>query len=387
MLRYLTAGESHGQNLTAILEGIPSGLGLTREDIDNELKRRQVGYGRGGRMKIESDRIEILSGVRFGKTIGSPVTLLIRNRDWENWRERMSVEQVSGERPSETRPRPGHADLAGAVKYHHTDIRNVLERASARETAARVAVGAVAKKLLKEFRIDVISHVVRIGSIAVESGNLSFADIGEQAEGSPLRCADREAEARMIAAIDSAQAQGDTLGGVCEIRVRGCPPGLGSYAHWDRKLDARLAFALVSIPAVKGVEIGLGFEAASLPGSQVHDEIGHNGETFTRLTNRAGGIEGGVSNGEDIVTSVAMKPIPTLGRPLRSVDVRTKDPFEAHKERADVCAVPAMGVIGEAVVAFEIAGALCEKFGGDSMNEMKRNFDGYMKQVREFSSS
>ena len=386
MLRFLTAGESHGQALIAILEGVPSGLTLVRKDIDIELKRRQVGYGRGGRMKIESDRAEILSGVRFGQTIGSPVALSIRNKDWENWREKMSVEQVSVGPPPETRPRPGHADLAGMMKYHHTDIRNVLERASARETAARVAVGAVAKKLLKDFHIDVMSHVLRIGPIGVEVGELSTAEIVERAESSSLRCADGEAETRMVEAIDRAQEQGDTLGGICKIRVGGCPPGLGSYAHWDRKLDGRLSCALMSIPAVKGVEIGLGFEAASLPGSQVHDEIGHNGRRFTRFSNNAGGIEGGVSNGEEIILRVAMKPVPTLGKPLRSVDIGTKESFEAHKERADVCAVPAMGVIGEAIVAFEIARALCEKSGGDSMNEMKRNFDGYMKQAREFSS-
>ena len=386
MLRFLTAGESHGHSLVAIIEGIPSGLDLTGEDIDVELKRRQIGYGRGDRMMIESDKVEILSGVRFRKTLGSPVALVIRNKDWENWGDVMSVEEPRGDLSEETRPRPGHADLAGAMKYNHTDIRNVLERVSARETAARVALGAVAKKLLKEFHITVFSHVIRIGSHAVTIGDLPPKEIVERAEGSPLRCADREAEARIIEAIDAAQAQGDTLGGTCEIRVVGCPPGLGSYAHWDRKLDGKISHALMSIPAVKGVEIGLGFQAASMLGSQVHDEIGHHDKTFTRFTNNAGGIEGGVSNGQDIVIKVAMKPIPTLGKPLRSVDIRTKEPFEAHKERADVCAVPSMGVIGEAVVAFEIARAFCEKFGGDSLVEMKRNFDGYMKQIKEFSS-
>lgn len=387
MLRYLTAGESHGQCFTAIIEGVPSGLGLAREDIDVELQRRQVGYGRGDRMKIESDEVEILSGVRYGKTLGSPIALLIQNRDWANWREMMSVEKPSEEQRAETRPRPGHADLVGALKYDHTDIRNVLERASARETVARVAVGAVVKRLLKEFSVNVMSHVIQIGHVAIKVKDLSPEVIVERAEGSPLRCADQDAEARMIEAIDAAKDRGDTLGGICEIRVCGCPAGLGSYAHWDRRLDGRLSFALMSVPGVKGVEIGLGFKAASMLGSQVHDEIMHNGRTFIRPTNNAGGIEGGISNGEDLIMKVAMKPIPTLGTPLRSVDIRTKESFEAHRERADICVVPAVGVIGEAVVAFEIAKAFCEKFGGNSLPEVRHNFEGYMKQVRKFSSS
>jgi chorismate synthase len=385
MLRFLTAGESHGQALVAILEGMPSGLRLAREDIDGQLKRRQIGYGRGARMKIESDRVEILSGVRFGKTLGSPIALLIRNKDWDNWRQELSVERPAMEQKAVTQPRPGHADLAGAIKYNQADIRNVLERASARETASRVAVGAAAKRLLSEFRIDVLSHVIQIGHVKAKLEDITHKELLTKAEASPLRCADQEAGKRMVAAIDQARAKGDSLGGICEIRVTGCPAGLGSYAHWDRRLDGRLCFVLMSIPGVKGVEIGLGFEAASLLGSQVQDEIYHQGQNFTRPTNNAGGIEGGVSNGQDIVMRVAMKPIPTLGKPLQSVDIRTKESFEAFKERADVCAVPAVGVIGEAVVAFEIADFFCEKFGGDSLDEMQRNFEGYQKQVRRFS--
>lgn len=386
MLRFLTAGESHGRGLVAIIEGMPSGLSLTGEEIDAELRRRQGGYGRGERMRIESDRVEIISGVRFGKTLGSPIALSIENRDWESWGVVMSVDPPAAEQAAEARPRPGHADLAGAMKYGHTDIRNVLERASARETAARVAAGAVAKRLLKEFHIRVASHVLQIGPVRAEVADLTPEEAVERAETSPLRCADKRAEGKMIEAIDEAKERGDTLGGVCEIRVIGCPPGLGSYVHWDRRLDGRLSWALMSIPGVKGVEIGLGFGSASLSGSQVQDEIHHDGQRFIRLTNRAGGLEGGVSNGEDIVVKVAMKPIPTLRQPLRSVDIRTKEPFEALKERADVCAVPAAGVIGEAVAGIEIARALGEKFGGDSLEEMRRNFQGYVKQVTEFSS-
>jgi chorismate synthase len=386
MLKFLTAGESHGQALLTIIEGMPSGLKLSCEDINNELGRRQLGYGRGNRMRIESDRVEILSGVRFGKTLGSPIGLLIRNRDWKNWLQAMSTKVSAVDKEAVTRPRPGHADLAGALKYHQADIRNVLERASARETAVRVASGAVAKRLLGEFHISVISYVLQIGPVTAQAEYPDFMQLIEKAEASPLRCADKKAEKDMVAAIDKAKEKGDTLGGIAEIRVTGCPPGLGSYSHWDRRLDAGLSFVLMSIPGVKGVEIGLGFRAASLPGSQAQDEIHHNGEGFTRRTNRAGGIEGGVSNGEDIVMRVAMKPIPTLGQPLQSVDIRTKESFEALKERADICAVPAVGVIGEAVVAFEIARAFCEKFGGDSMEELKRNFQGYLRQVKEFSS-
>jgi chorismate synthase len=387
MLRFLTAGESHGQALVAIVEGLPAGLPLSRGDIDGELKRRQIGYGRGERMKIEADRVQILSGVRFGKTLGSPMALFIANRDWENWRQAMSVEVSPAEQEALTRPRPGHADLAGAIKYDQSDIRNILERASARETASRVAIGAVAKKLLREFHISVVSHVIQIGPIATSLEELSWSEIMERAEASPLRCADKKAQEKMILAIDEAQERGDTLGGISEIRATGCPPGLGSHVHWDRRLDARFSYVLMSIPGVKGVEIGMGFKAISLLGSQVQDEIHHRGRRFTRPTNNAGGIEGGISNGQDIVVRVAMKPIPTLGQPLRSVDIRTKKPFQAFHERADICVVPAVGVIGEALIAFEIGRALCEKFGSDSLEEMRRNFQGYVEQVRRFSSS
>jgi chorismate synthase len=387
MLRFLTAGESHGQALVAIIEGIPSGLRLGHEDIDGELKRRQIGYGRGERMKIEADRAKILSGVRFGKTLGSPIALLIWNKDWENWRQAMSVETAVGEHETVTQPRPGHADLAGALKYSQPDIRNILERASARETAIRVAVGALAKRMLREFHIDVASHVIQVGRVRADVSSLTFDELREKAQDSPLRCADKKAQEKMIEIIDEAKKRGDTLGGISEIRATGCPPGLGSHVHWDRRLDARLSYALMSVPGVKGVEIGMGFKAASLLGSQMQDEIHHNGQDFTRQTNNAGGIEGGISNGEDIVLRVAMKPIPTLGQSLRSIDIKTKEPLQAFKERADICVVPAVGVIGEAVVAFEIGRALCEKFGADSMEEMRRNFQGYVEQIRRFSSS
>ncbi len=386
MLRFLTAGESHGQALVAILEGIPANLHLTHKDIDVELERRQGGYGRGERMQIESDRAKILSGVRFGKTLGSPISLLINNRDWEKWHRAMSVEGSPQDGTRVTRPRPGHADLAATIKYGHADIRNVLERASARETAARVAVGAIAKKLLREFHIDMVSHVIRIGPVAAKVSPLTFEELKDRAEASPVRCADQKAADKMIAAIDEVKESGDSLGGICEIRAAGCPVGLGSHVHWDRRMDGRICYALMSIPSVKGVEIGLGFKAATLPGSQVHDAIHHRGERFTRPTNNAGGIEGGISNGEDIVVRVAVKPIPTMGRPLLSVDVASKKQFQAFRERADVCVVPAVGIIGEAVVAFEIAKALCEKFGGDSLEEMMRNYQGYEQQVRRFSS-
>ena len=381
MLRFLTAGESHGPALVAILEGLPAGLELTAEDIDRQLRRRQKGYGRGGRMKIESDRVRILSGVRHGRTLGSPLALVIENRDWANWREQMSREKPS--RPVErmTRPRPGHADLAGCLKYGRDDVRDILERSSARETAARTAVGAAARRLLEEFGIEAGSQVVRIGSVAAEATGLDWPAVLERAAGSEVGCADPKAGKAMMAEIDRAEEEGDTLGGICEIRITGCPPGLGSHVHWDRRLDARLAGALMSIPAVKGVEIGLGCEAAARPGSAVQDEIDHDGHKFTRRTNRAGGIEGGISNGEPIVLRAAMKPLPTLGRPLDTVDMETGEPAGAARERADVCAVPAMGVIAEAVAAFEIARALCEKLGGDSLEEMKRNFTGYLEGI------
>ncbi len=393
MLRYLTAGESHGPSLTTIVEGMPANLPLSPKDIDVELSRRQMGYGRGGRMKIEQDRVKITAGVRHGVTLGSPITLIITNRDFTNWQETMGIEvevKVQDTRPPVTRPRPGHADLAGAIKYGHRDIRNVLERSSARETTARVAVGAVCKRLLREFGISVLSHVVEIGGVRASRGDATPEQIQALAEASPVRCVDREAAEAMVARIDEARRRKTTLGGIFEIIVEGVPVGLGSYVQWDRKLDGRLARALMSIQAIKGVEVGLGFTVAGRFGFEAHDEIfydperqGPHGLKFYRKTNYAGGLEGGVTNGEPILLRAAMKPLSTQYAPLRSVDLETKEPFEATVERSDVCAVPAAGVIGEGVVAFEVANALREKFGGDSLEEMKRNFDTYARYVRE----
>jgi chorismate synthase len=387
MLRYLTAGESHGRLLLGILEGVPAGLSLTSEEINRELARRQRGYGRGGRMKIEHDTAEIVSGVRKGKTLGSPIGLLIGNRDWENWQERMAVEPGEiEEKQKVTKPRPGHADLPGVIKYGHDDVRNALERASARDTATRVAVGAVSKRLLEEFEIKVFSHVVEIGDVKADPGRLPPEKLHQSAEDSEVRCADPDASKKMIQKIDKAKAEGDSLGGIFEVFVSNPPIGLGSYVQWDKRLSARLAMALMSIQAMKGVEVGMGFEAGRRFGSEVHDEIFYDAKArhgFYRKTNRAGGIEGGISNGEDIILRTAMKPIATLYKPLRSVDLRTKEPFKATIERSDICTVPAASVIGEAVVAFEIASAMVEKFGGDSLKEMKHNFKGYMDYVRQ----
>ncbi len=393
MLRYLTAGESHGPSLTTIVEGMPANLPLSPKDIDVELSRRQMGYGRGGRMKIEQDRVSITAGVRHGVTLGSPITLTITNRDFTNWQETMGIEvevKVQDTRPPVTRPRPGHADLAGAIKYGHRDIRNVLERSSARETTARVAVGAVCKRLLREFGISVLSHVVEIGGVRASRSDATPEQIQVLAEASPVRCVDREAAEAMVARIDEARRRKTTLGGIFEIIVEGVPVGLGSYVQWDRKLDGRLARALMSVQAIKGVEVGLGFTVAGRFGFEAHDEIfydperqGPHGLKFYRKTNYAGGLEGGVTNGEPILLRAAMKPLSTQYAPLRSVDLETKEPFEATVERSDVCAVPAAGVIGEGVVAFEVAKALREKFGGDSLEEMKRNFDTYARYVRE----
>lgn len=386
MLRYLTAGESHGPAITAILEGLPAGLRISAEDIDADLERRQGGYGRGRRMQIETDRVEILGGVRFGETLGGPVSLLVHNKDWKNWTAVMAVEPTDNPatRRRVTRPRPGHADLAGGLKYNHRDLRNVLERASARETAMRVAVGAIAKRLLAEFGIGVLSHVVRIGRADADVSGLSNDDIRERAEASPVRCADTRAAEAMIAEIDRAKELRDTIGGIFEVRVTNVPPGLGSHVQWDRKLDGRLAQAVMSIQAVKGVEIGLGFGVTERLGSEVHDEIFYENGRFYRKTNRAGGLEGGMTEGEDLVVRGALKPIATLMRTIWSVDIDSKEPFDSAKERSDICTVPAAGVIGEAVVAFVVADALCEKFGGDSMGEMKRNFEGYMQQIRDY---
>ncbi len=384
MIRFLTAGESHGRCLVAIIEGVPAGLGISAEDIDLQLGRRQKGYGRGERMKIEQDRVQILAGVRGGKTLGSPISLLVENRDWDNWKDAMSPSSIEKGRKV-TRPRPGHADLAGAIKYNQRDIRNILERASARETAIRVAIGAIARKLLAEFDIEIFSHVIKIGkSEVVPSSLANWEEIRERAENSPLRCADKIAEGEMIEEIDRAKEEGDSLGGIFEVVVLNPPIGLGSHTHWDRRLDGRLAQALMSIPAIKGVEIGLGFQVADRRGSQIHDEIFYRKGGFYRRSNNAGGLEGGITNGEPIILRAAMKPIPSLSKPLHSIDIETKESFEATKERADVCAVPAAGVVGEAVVTIEIAEAMLEKFGGDSLDEMKNNFRNYMSYVRKF---
>ncbi len=385
MLRYLTAGESHGQGLIGILDGYPAGVKISTDDIDKELVRRQVGYGRGGRMLIEKDKAEILSGVRWGRSLGSPICLHIKNKDWLNWEKAMSISSKYEDSVAPvTKPRPGHADLSGLIKYGHNDIRNILERASARETAIRVAIGAVCKLLLKEFNIEIVSHVTVIGGICINRTRLKLDDIRKKAELSLLRCADKDAEKKMIKRIDSAKKNGDSLGGIFEVIVTNPPLGLGSHTQWDRKINARLSNAIMSIQAIKGVEIGLGFDAARQLGSDVHDEIFYDKKSkrFYRKTNNAGGIEGGMTNGEEIIIRAAMKPIPTLMKPLSSVDIMTKKPFKASIERSDVCAVPAAAVVGEAVAAFEIANAMIEKFGGDSLSEMKRNYNGYMKYVR-----
>lgn len=393
MLRYLTAGESHGPALTAIVEGMPSNVPLDAADIDADLVRRMGGYGRGGRMKIEEDAVEILGGVRHGKTLGGPIALVIRNRDWANWRATMAPDAAAArqasERPPMTRPRPGHADLAGGLKYDHHDLRNVLERASARETAARVAVGAVCKCLLREFGVRVIGHVVEMGGIRAHTERLAAAEIADLAEGSPVRCADPAATRRIMAKIDEAQARGTSLGGVFEVVALGAPVGLGTHVHWDRRLDGRLAQALMSIQAVKGVEIGPAFDVARAWGCDVQDEIryraGESGDAdsrgFYRETNFAGGLEGGMTTGQPIVLRAAMKPISTQHRPLLSVDVVSKEASRAGVERTDITAVPAAAVVGEAVVAFEIARALREKFGGDSLAEMRRNYTGYLDHL------
>ncbi|MBA7498514.1 Chorismate synthase [subsurface metagenome] len=388
MMRYLTAGESHGKGLVAILEGLPAGLKLSSQDIDRELRRRQAGYGRGKRMKIEKDKVEIISGVRMGRTLGSPIALLIKNLDWENWRQVMMVEDrkvISQNIPPLTHPRPGHADLAGAIKYNFDDLRNVLERASARETAVRVAIGAICRRFLSEFEIRIYSRVIQIGSIKDVNQWQPIKASYQIIEDSPLRCLNKRAEAKMIALIDSAKEKGDTLGGVFEVVILNLPVGLGNYVQWDLKLDARLAYALMSIQAIVGVEVGSGFMAAEKFGSQVQDEIFYekSEHRFFRRSNNAGGIEGGMSNGEPIILRAAMKPISTLAQPLSSIDIVSKKPVKAMKERADVCALPAASVIGEAVAAFEIARAMREKFGGDSLSETKKNYSGYLDYLRK----
>jgi chorismate synthase len=383
----MTSGESHGPRLTAIVEGVPAGLKLLAEDVDIDLARRQRGYGRGGRMKIETDRVTFVGGVRDGETLGSPVAMSIENRDHQNWLDRMSPAPLPTRPEPLTRPRPGHADLAGGLKHDRHDLRDVLERASARETAARTAVGAVARKLLAVAGIDVFAHVVAIGNVEAQAHARATArEVRELSRASDLACADHDAEARMKDAIRETAHAGDTLGGVFEVIATGIPPGLGSHTQWDRKLDGRLAQALMSIQAIKGVEIGLGMGAARVRGSEVHDAIYYDGTkaAFYRKTNRAGGLEGGVTNGEPLVCRAAMKPIATLKRALASVDVVTKAPFDAAFERSDVCAVAAASVVGEAMVCITLADALLEKFAGDSITELSRNIQGYLAQIARY---
>ena len=373
-LRYFTAGESHGQCLVGVVEGLPAGLTLDLEAINRDLARRQKGYGRGGRMKIETDQAEVLSGIRLGETIGSPVTLMVKNKDFK-----------INELPAVTKPRPGHADLAGVIKYDRQDARDILERASARETTMRVAVGALCKLLLAEAAIDLIGHIVALGPVQANTDGLTFQQVRERSEASETRCADPEAEKKMIEAIDAAKANGDTLGGIFEVVAVGVPIGLGSHVQWDRKLDANIARALMSIQAIKGVETGIGFEAARRFGSQVHDEIlPANQGLLTRASNNAGGFEGGMTNGQPVVVRAAMKPLSTLMKPMRSVDLKTQEEVKATVERSDVCAAPAAAVIGEAVVAFELAKALLDKFGGDSVRELKRNLEGYREACKRW---
>jgi chorismate synthase len=385
MLRFFTAGESHGPCLTAIVEGVPAGIPVDVTTINHDLARRQQGYGRGGRMKIEKDEVKIHSGVRWGESLGSPITLVVENRDWKNWEKRMSpFAEDRDDKLAVTRPRPGHADLAGVQKYNHKDVRNILERASARETTARVAVGGLAKCVLRPFNIRVMGYVAEIGGVIADHKQLTAEEIFARAEVSPVRMADTAAEEQIVSLIDQCKKQGDTLGGVVEVVAIGLPPGLGSYVHWDRKLDGRLGHALLSLQAAKGVEVGLGFGTARLPGSQVHDEISFDPQRrFVRHSNNSGGTEGGMSTGEPLRVRVAFKPLSTLMRPLHSVDIVSKEPVEATIERSDVCAIPAAAVIAESVVALVVAQALVEKFAGDSLVEMKRNYEGYLEQVQQ----
>ncbi len=385
-IRFLTAGESHGRGLVCIIEGLPANLELSSEYINRELERRQRGYGRGGRMKIEKDRVQILSGVRFGKTLGGPIALFIENKDWENWKEKMAVE---GERPDTavpfTRPRPGHADLAGGIKYNQRDLRNILERASARETACRVALGAVCKRFLEELGVFVGSYVVSIGPLCLPIEEQDLIKRHQLAEQSEVRFPDPSKDKEFMELIDRAKEMGESLGGVFEVFAVGVPPGLGSHVHWDRKLDGRIAQAMMSIQAIKGVEIGLGFEAAKRFGSEVHDEIGYReGEGYIRYSNNLGGLEGGITNGMPIIVRCAMKPIPTLTKPLRSVDVSTKEEVRAGKERTDVVAVPAASVVGESALALVLADAFLEKLGGDFMEEIKERYRIYLEHVKSF---
>lgn len=390
MLRFVTAGESHGQALVAWISGLPTGLAVDLEFVNSELHRRQLGYGRSGRQRIEKDRVEALSGIRHGQTIGAPVALRIENRDWLNWEKALPVEDAAGAEQAQrplTAARPGHADLAGALKLNLHDARYVLERASARETAARVAAGALAKLLLREFAAEIASHVIAVGKVRLERP-ATWEEIKAVCANldSPLRCVDAATEARMKNEVDQVLRAGDSVGGIFEVVAHNVVPGLGSYAQWDEKLDGLLARAVMSIQAVKGVEIGTGIASATSYGSEVQDEIHYDAarRRFTRPTNRAGGLEGGVTNGEDVVVRGYLKPISTLRRPLATADLATKQPVRAAYERADVCVVPAAGVAGEAMVALVLAGALLEKFGGDSLGETQRNFEGYQRQLDEF---
>lgn len=399
MFEYLTAGESHGPRLTAVIKSLPSGLRVEVDKINEQLFRRQQGYGRGGRMKIESDQVIINSGLRHQETLGTPLSMTIENKDWQNWVEAMSPDKERGEDVEAlTNPRPGHADLPGALKYNHRDLRNVLERASARETAARTAVGAVARQFLNEFDINIYSHVVQIGNLKSESwtdlkardperfkNEAEIKQYFSELDKTDLRCGDSSKTEAMKNLIDSWRANGDSVGGVFEIVVTGLPVGLGSHVHWDLKLESRLAAQLMGIQAIKGVEIGSGFEGAGLPGSKAHDEIFYNLDRgFYRKSNQAGGIEGGMTNGEELIIRLAMKPIPTLAKALHSADIISKKETTAAKERSDVCAVPAASIVGEAVTASVLARSAAEKFGGDSMREIKHNYDSYLEQLRKF---
>ncbi|PZE21944.1 chorismate synthase [Paenibacillus xerothermodurans] len=387
-MRYLTAGETHGPQLTGIIEGFPSNVTIDFEEVNFQLARRQKGYGRGRRMQIEKDTAKFVGGVRHGKTTGAPIALLVENNDWKHWTSVMNIEPIEGNDETKrrvNRPRPGHADLNGGLKYNQKDLRNILERSSARETTMRVATGAVARQLLAAFGIKVAGQVIRIGDVAVQRKEMPMDELIRITEESPLRVTDKDAEARMISAIDAAKEDGDTLGGIVECIIEGVPVGLGSHVQWDRKLDGRIAQAVLSIQAFKGCEIGIGFEAAELRGSKVHDEIMYEeGRGFYRSTNRAGGLEGGMTTGEPIVVRGVMKPISTLYKALQSVDIDSKEAFTAQVERSDTCAVPAAGVILENVVAWEVANAFLEKFGGDSIEEIRRNYESYLEQVKNY---
>ncbi len=398
MLRYFTAGESHGPCLTMIIDGVPAGFPIDVSKVNHDLWRRQQGYGRGGRMLIEKDEVQIRSGIRWGETLGSPVALGIENRDWKNWTKKMSAApEDRDEKIAVTKPRPGHADLTGVLKYDRSDIRDILERASARDTVSRTAVGSFSKQLLSPFGIRVMGYIRSIGNVAAKMDSFTFEEVYARSEESPVRTADKEAEAKMIDLIEECKKSGDTLGGIFEVIALGLPPGLGTHAQWDRKLDGRLAQALMSIQAIKGVEIGLGFEMARRRGSQVHDEIFFDPAKmvtegtprivptgFYRGSNNSGGTEGGMTNGAPLIARVAMKPISTLMSPLQSVDLRSKQPADASVERSDVCAAPAAAVVGESVVAFELAGAFLEKFGGDSLREITRNYESYLEQIKSY---